>query len=109
MSIGGQQCSVRDVPELALFFLKLGPKESRVVPVPVVDLGISRLLPSSTNSSNVSDVGMMEAGVHGAWRGQGLLVLCCAWGVGHVGLGAGDHFVQLITIVPRTLVRRNGT
>lgn len=104
VSVGVQQHSVRDVPQVALLFLQLCPEESRAVEVPVEVLGIKPHLSSST----VSDAGERMAAVHEVRRGRDLVVLCCAWRVGHAGLGAGDYLVKLVAVVPCTLVGRNG-
>lgn len=100
MSIGRQQYSIRDVTQLAFLFLQLCPEEGRAVQIPVLVLGIGPLLRQSIVSSN-----KLGAVVYDARWGKGMVVVCCARRVGHVGLGAGDHFIRLVTVVPGTLAR----
>ena len=100
MTVGVQQPGVGDVLQMAVLSLQLSPEELGVIRVPVMVPGIERLLRSSRGLFSVSDPAELAAAVQKARRGGDLVVLCCAWRVGPVGLGAGDHLIRLVTVVP---------
>lgn len=108
MLISGQQLCIADIPQLALLFLQLCPEESAAVHVIFTVIpGTKTLLPLFTIFAHNSKDRGRAAGKHEARRG--LVVLCCAWRVGHVGRGAGNDFIVLVAVKFCTERRQHGT
>lgn len=99
MCIRGEQNSIRDFTQVALLFLQLCPEERRAVQVQVRARGIKPHISSLIVSSSVSEAGERLSVLHKARRGGDLVVLCCARRECHVGLGAGDYLIKIVTSV----------
>lgn len=108
MFISGQQLCIADIPQLALLFLQLCPEESAAVHVIFTVIpGTKPLLPLFTIFAHNSKDRGRAAGKHEARRG--LVVVCCAWRVGHVGRGAGNDFIVLVPVKSCTERIQHGT
>lgn len=96
MLIGGQQLSIRGLPQPALLFLQLCPEEGRSVQIPAV-LWLEPALPSATVALCISDTRGLEAEEHAVRSGPGQVVCRGAGREGHVGFWAGNDFIVFVT------------
>lgn len=103
VTVGGEQSSVRDHPQVALLPEQLVPEKRRAVPVPSVvwrpgppvpGLPVPPHVPLATQ---VDAGGRLEAGACAATRGRGLVI---RWRrEGGARLGAGDYFIGVVAVV----------